>query len=39
VLIESFPSNVIAGSFNFVQAEYFEIENEADRAVPKVSFS
>ena len=39
VLIESFPSNVIAGMFTFVQAEYFEIENEADRAVPKVSFS
>jgi LemA protein len=39
VLVESFPSNVIAGSFNFAQAEYFEIDNEADRAVPKVDFS
>jgi LemA protein len=39
VMIESFPSNVIAGSFGFTQAEYFEIENEADRAVPKVSFA
>ena len=39
VLIESFPSNVIAGSFGFVQAEFFEIEDEADRAVPQVSFS
>ena len=39
VLIESFPSNLIAGSFGFVQAEFFEIENEADRAVPQVSFS
>ena len=39
VLIESFPSNVIAGMFTFVQAEYFEIEDEADRAVPKVNFS
>ncbi|MCK5620868.1 MAG: LemA family protein [Alphaproteobacteria bacterium] len=39
VLIESFPSNVIAGSFGFVQAEYFEIEDEGDRAVPEVSFS
>lgn len=39
VLIESFPSNVIAGSFGFVQAEFFEIEDAADRAVPEVSFS
>ena len=39
VLIESFPSNIIAGSFNFVQAEFFEIEDEGDRAVPEVSFS
>lgn len=39
VMIESFPSNVIAGSFGFVQAEFFEIEEAADRAVPEVSFS
>jgi LemA protein len=39
VMIESFPSNVIAGSFGFVQAEFFEIEDAADRAVPEVSFS
>jgi len=39
ILIESFPSNVIAGLFGFLQAEFFEIENEADRAVPRVSFS
>jgi LemA protein len=39
VMVESFPSNVIAGSFGFVQAEFFEIEDQADRAVPQVSFS
>lgn len=39
VMIESFPSNVIAGSFGFVQAEFFEIDDAADRAVPEVSFS
>jgi len=39
ILIESFPSNIIAGLFGFLQAEFFEIENEADRAVPRVSFS
>ncbi len=38
VLVESFPSNLVANQFNFVQAEYFELENEADRAVPQVSF-
>jgi len=37
--IEMFPSNIVAGMFNFRQAEFFEIEDEAERAVPKVSFS
>lgn len=36
--VEMFPSNIIAGMFNFSQAEFFEIENEAEREVPKVSF-
>lgn len=39
ILIESFPSNIVANMFGFLQAEFFEIENEADRAVPQVSFS
>ena len=38
VAVESFPSNLIANQFRFTAAEYFELENEADRAVPKVSF-
>ena len=38
VKVESFPSNIIANTFNFDQVEYFELENEADRAVPNVSF-
>lgn len=37
-LVESFPSNLIAGQFGFEKRQYFEIENAADRAVPKVSF-
>ncbi len=37
--IEMFPSNIVAGTFNFKQAEFFEIEDEAEREVPKVSFS
>lgn len=37
--IEMFPSNIVAGMFNFKAAEFFEIEDAAERAVPKVSFS
>jgi LemA protein len=37
--IEMFPSNIVAGMFNFTPAEFFEVENAAERAVPKVSFS
>ena len=36
--VESFPSNLVAGQFGFAQADYFEIENAAERAVPKVDF-
>lgn len=39
VAVESFPSNVVANMFGFDKAEYFELENEADRAVPDVKFS
>jgi LemA protein len=38
IKIESFPSNIVAGVFKFTQAEFFEIEDDADRAVPKVQF-
>jgi LemA protein len=38
IAVESFPSNIVAGMFGFRQAEFFEIEDEADRAVPKVEF-
>jgi len=37
--IEMFPSNVVAGMFNFKAAEFFEIEAPVERDVPKVSFS
>ncbi len=37
--IEMFPSNIVAGMFNFDQAEFFEIEDETEREAPKVSFS
>ena len=38
VAVESFPSNLIANYFKFEQAEYFELEDAADRQVPKVEF-
>ncbi|MDH3789314.1 MAG: LemA family protein [Xanthomonadales bacterium] len=37
-LRESFPNNFFAGWFNFRAAELLEIEDEAKREVPKVSF-
>ena len=36
--IQMFPSNIIAGMFNFKEEEFFEIEDAAEREVPKVSF-
>ncbi len=37
-LRESFPNNFFAGWFNFQPAELLEIEDEAKREVPQVSF-
>jgi LemA protein len=37
--IQMFPSNIIAGMFNFKQEEFFQVEDEKERAVPKVDFS
>ena len=36
--IEVFPSNIIAGIFGFQKREYFELDDEAQRAVPNVEF-
>ncbi len=37
--IQMFPSNVIAGSFNFPKRDFFEVKTEAEREAPKVDFS
>lgn len=37
-VVRSFPSNLIAVSFNFGQREFFEIEDTAHRETPKVAF-
>ncbi len=39
VMIEQFPSNLVANLGTFKPATFFEIENAADRQVPKVSFA
>jgi LemA protein len=38
VQVESVPSNIVANTFKFEKAQYFELENETDRAVPSVKF-
>ncbi|MBN2410725.1 LemA family protein [candidate division KSB1 bacterium] len=37
IKIESFPSNLVAKKYNFVKAEFFDMD-EAEKAVPKVKF-
>ncbi|RXK53081.1 LemA family protein [Oleiharenicola lentus] len=36
---ERFPTNLIAGIFNFAEAALFQVENAAEREAPKVKFS
>ena len=36
--IEVFPVNMVAGMFNFMRREFFEVKGEEQRAAPKVSF-
>ncbi|NLH18404.1 MAG: LemA family protein [Phycisphaerae bacterium] len=37
--IQMFPSNIVAETFDFTKREFFEVQNAAEREVPKVSFS
>ncbi len=36
---QMFPSNIVAGMFNFRDEEFFELEEPAEREAPKVDFS
>lgn len=36
---ESFPTNILAGMFNFGPAELFQIDNPEEKQAPKVSFT
>ena len=37
--VQMFPSNIVAGMFNFKEEEFFEVTDETERAAPKVDFS
>ena len=37
--IQMFPSNIIANTFNFTAEEFFEVEDAAEKEVPKVNFT
>src|SRR3954471_13192543 len=36
--IQSFPTNILAGMFNFQQRQFFEIADATERSVPQVKF-
>jgi LemA protein len=36
---ETFPTNLLAGIFNFAEAQLFQIENATERAAPQVKFT
>ncbi len=36
--LQMFPSNIVAGMFSFTKRDYFEVQSEAERAVPQVKF-
>jgi len=38
IMVQSFPSNIIARSFGFKEADYFEVELATEREAPKVQF-
>jgi LemA protein len=37
--IQMFPSNIVAGMFSFKDEEFFAVEDQKEKEVPKVSFS
>jgi LemA protein len=39
VLVQSFPSNILAGMFGFGPREFFELSNESEREAPQVSLA
>ena len=38
ILIDTFPSNMIANMFGFEMSPFFELDSEAEKAVPQIKF-
>lgn len=38
IMVESFPSNIVANSFGFQISSFFELEDESQRSNPEVKF-
>ena len=38
IMVESFPSNIIANRYGFYERDFFEIEEDGQRAMPSVEF-
>ena len=38
IVVDSFPSNIIANMFGFTKSDFFELESEAEKAAPKIKF-
>lgn len=38
-LVEMFPSNIIAGMFGFSRSDFFQLDDDRQRAVPKVTLN
>ena len=36
--VQTFPANLVSASLGFATLPYFEIDDPADRAVPRISF-
>jgi len=39
VLVQSFPSNLMAGLFGFAARDYFELSDAVERAAPQVELA
>lgn len=38
IAIDTFPSNLVANMFNFDKSAFFELDSEAEKAVPQIKF-
>lgn len=39
IKVQSFPGNIIANAFGFKKMEYFQLDSDTERSVPKVTLS